>query len=194
MEALIFATSSQHKLDELRAILSETPILGLRDLGIVDEIPEEGNTLEENAIAKAKFLFEKTGATALAEDTGLEVHSLNGEPGVKTARYAGEERNMQKNIDKLLHALEEQEDRTARFRTIIALYSKAGVYTFEGIVTGTIAHQMEGDGGFGYDPVFIPDTYNASFAMLPQETKNAISHRARAVEALRQFLHEWKEE
>lgn len=188
MESFIFATSSDHKLSELRSILSGRTILGLRDLGIDEEIPEEGDTLEENAIAKAKFLFDHTGNTALAEDTGLEVSALGGEPGVKTARYAGEERDMAKNMAKLLDALESCSDRSAQFRTIIALYSHAGVITFEGIVEGTIAQHPSGEGGFGYDPVFIPDNFTETFACLPKEIKNAISHRAKAVEALKTYL------
>ena len=185
---LYFATTSEHKLSELRAMLTHWTVNGLRDVGIMDDIPENGATLEENAIAKAMFLFQKTGRPSLAEDTGLEVDSLDGQPGVKTARYAGEERDMQKNIAKLLQALEEKPDRSAQFRTIIALVSEAGIRTFEGLVRGTIARSPEGTGGFGYDPVFIPESYERTFAVLPTETKNSISHRARAVTQLLIFL------
>jgi len=169
-------------------MLPQRQVVGLRDIGFTEDIPEEGDTLEENAIAKAMYLFQKTGKPSLAEDTGLEVDALNGKPGVKTARYAGEERDMEKNIAKILLELEDKPDRSAQFRTIIALVTEDGTWTFEGLVRGTIAKLPEGSGGFGYDPVFIPDTYDQSFAMLPAETKNAISHRGRAVAQLLNFL------
>ncbi len=190
MKKLIFATSNPHKLEEIRDILSEYTILGLEDAGIIEEIQETGTTLEENAIIKAQYLFDKSGKPSFAEDTGLEVFALDGAPGVHTARYAGDERDPNKNMDLLLQNLMDKADRTARFRTVIAYISNQGRELFEGIVTGTIAYEKSGIGGFGYDPVFIPDGYDKSFASLSKEVKNKISHRARAVQALIDHLQQ----
>lgn len=188
MTTLVFATSSNHKLQEIRSMLPEMEVLGLRDIGITDDIPEDGDTLEENAVIKAQYLFDLTGSPSLAEDTGLEVTALNGAPGVKTARYAGEERDMAKNIARLLGELDGITDRSARFRTIIALISDQGILTFEGIVQGRIAEKPDGTGGFGYDPVFIPDGYDKTFGELPADIKNNVSHRAKAVQNLLAYL------
>jgi XTP/dITP diphosphohydrolase len=190
MKKLIFATSNPHKLEEIRDILPGYTILGLEDAGIIEEIQETGTTLEENAIIKAQYLFDKSGKPSFAEDTGLEVFALDGAPGVHTARYAGDERDPNKNMDLLLQNLMDKADRTARFRTVIAYISNQGRELFEGIVTGTIAYEKSGIGGFGYDPVFIPDGYDKSFASLTKEVKNKISHRARAVQALIDHLQQ----
>lgn len=189
-QTLLFATSNANKLEEIRDILGATNInvKGLIDLGFTDEIPETGNTLEENALIKAKFLYEKTGLSVLAEDTGLEVSALGDAPGVHTARYAGPARNADDNMDKLLQELSHKTDRTARFRTIIVLYDGRQTIYFEGIVTGNIAVQKSGIGGFGYDPLFIPAGYENTFAELPKSVKNKISHRAAAINKLCEYL------
>lgn len=188
MKTLVFATSNKHKLTELKAILPDFDIKGLSDIGIIEEIPETGSTLEENAWIKAKYLYDCTGQTSFSEDTGLEVDILGGHPGVHTARYAGEQRNPQDNMAKLLHELVDKSDRYAQFRTVIAMVDDSGVRYFEGLVRGKIALQKSGIEGFGYDPVFIPDGYDRTFAELSGEIKNQISHRARAVQKLVDFL------
>ena len=188
MKTLVFATSNKHKLTELKAILPDFDIKGLSDIGIIEEIPETGSTLEENAWIKAKYLYGCTGQTSFSEDTGLEVDILGGQPGVHTARYAGEQRNPQDNMAKLLHELVDKSDRYAQFRTVIAMVDDSGVRYFEGLVRGKIALQKSGIEGFGYDPVFIPDGYDRTFADLSGEIKNQISHRARAVQKLVDFL------
>jgi len=192
MNKLVFATNNEHKLDELRAMLPEFSVFGLKDININEDIEENGLTLTENACIKASFLFEKSGMPALAEDTGLEVFALNGQPGVHTARYAGEQRDPKDNMNKLLKALEGQQDRSAQFRTVITLVNGEETLYFEGIVMGKIGESMAGNAGFGYDPVFIPDGYDKSFAELDLSIKNQISHRARAVEKLKAYLNEWK--
>ena len=192
MNKLVFATHSEHKLDELKAMLPEFSVYGLKDIDIHDDIEENGQTLTENACIKASFLYAKSGMTALAEDTGLEVFALNGQPGVHTARYAGDQRDPIDNMNKLLNALEGQHDRSAQFRTVITLVSDEETLYFEGIVTGRIGETMSGTAGFGYDPVFIPDGYDKSFAELDGDIKNQISHRAKAVEKLKTYLNEWK--
>lgn len=188
MKTLVFATSNKHKLTELKAILPDFDIKGLSDIGIIEEIPETGSTLEENAWIKAKYLYDCTGQTSFSEDTGLEVDILGGHPGVHTARYAGEQRNPQDNMAKLLHELVDKSDRYAQFRTVIAMVDDSGVRYFEGLVRGKIAFQKSGIEGFGYDPVFIPEGYDRTFADLSGEIKNQISHRARAVQKLVDFL------
>ncbi|MCZ2100239.1 MAG: RdgB/HAM1 family non-canonical purine NTP pyrophosphatase [Chitinophagales bacterium] len=185
---LVFATANDHKLKELRSILALYEIQGLHDVGIFEEIPEDGETLEENALIKAKYLFNKTGLTALSEDTGLEVTVLAGAPGVHTARYAGDQKSPSDNMEKLLRALQDASDRSAQFRTVICYYDGQHPLYFEGIVRGHIAEQRSGKEGFGYDPVFIPDGYDKTFAALSDTIKNQISHRARAVAELLKYL------
>jgi XTP/dITP diphosphohydrolase len=189
-DTLLFATGNANKLQEIREILFNTDfdVKGLIDLGFNDEIPETGNTLEENALIKAVFLYEKTGLSVLAEDTGLEVSALNSEPGVHTAIYAGPARNADDNMDKLLRELSDKTDRTARFRTIIVLYDGKDARYFEGIVNGSIADQKSGTSGFGYDPIFIPAGYDKTFADLPKSVKNKISHRAAAINNLCEYI------
>ena len=190
MNTLVFATSNPNKLEEIRDILPGYTILGLEDVGITEEIQETGTTLEENAVIKAQYLFNKSGKPSFAEDTGLEVYALAGAPGVHTARYAGAERDPNNNMDLLLQNLVYKADRTARFRTVIAYISHQRTELFEGIVTGTIAYEKSGEGGFGYDPIFIPDGYDKTFASLSKEIKNNISHRARAVQQLIDHLQQ----
>lgn len=188
MKSLIFATANAHKLAELRAILPQFTIKSLTDIGIHEDIPETGLTLEENAYIKAKYLYDRTGAPSFSEDTGLEVMALDGQPGVHTARYAGDQRNPNDNMAKLLQALSNKADRTAQFRTVIAMVEDGNVKYFEGIVKGRIALEKSGNEGFGYDPIFIPDGYDHTFADLSSDIKNQISHRARAVQKLVEFL------
>jgi XTP/dITP diphosphohydrolase len=188
MKTLIFATANEHKLTEIRSILPHHEIKGLIDVGITEDIEETGLTLEENALIKAKYLFEKTQCISLSEDTGLEVDALEGAPGVHTARFAGDHKNPDDNMAKLLDLLGETESRSAQFRTVIALIDHDQTLYFEGIVKGSIAKVKSGNKGFGYDPVFIPDGYDRTFADLDVSIKNNISHRAKAVMKLVDYL------
>ena len=186
---LVFATNNAHKLEEVSAMLgTSVSLMSLNDIGCHTDIPETGTTLEENALIKARYIHEYYGMDCFADDTGLEVAALDGEPGVYSARYAGGAgHDSVANMKKLLARMEGVTDRRARFRTVIALILDAEVHEFEGIVRGTIATEPHGDGGFGYDPVFIPEGYDRTFAEL-SDVKNHISHRARAVERLVEFL------
>ena len=190
---IVFATNNKHKLDEIRSILgSRFEILSLNDIGCYADIPETANTLEGNAIQKARYIVENFGYDCFADDTGLEVPALGGEPGVHSARYAeGTDHDAEANMQKLLRCLADKDDRRAQFRTVICLARKEDVadYTlFEGVVKGTIAKEKQGTEGFGYDPIFVPEGYNESFAQLGMDIKNSISHRARAVEKLARYL------
>jgi len=189
MKKLVFATNNAHKLSEVKAILSDYEIVSLSEINCFDDIPETADTLEGNALIKAKFIFEKYGFDCFADDTGLEVDALNGEPGVYSARYAGEDHNSLNNMMKLLDKLGENPHREAHFRTVIALIEGGKVQYFEGKIDGKIAYSPRGEAGFGYDPVFVPSTYNLSFAELGAEEKNKISHRALAVQKLEAYLH-----
>lgn len=190
MKKLIFATNNKHKLAEIRAILQgKVEVVSLGDIACYDDIPETADTLEGNALLKARYIYDKYGAYCFADDTGLEVEALGGVPGVYSARYAGEGCSFQDNVNKLLDALEGVPvPRLARFRTVIALIDEAGEHLFEGIVSGEIQTEATGAGGFGYDPIFCPTGYHESFAVLGDELKNQISHRAKASEALAQYL------
>ena len=198
---IVFATNNQHKLQEIRDILgSEFEIVSLKDIGCDVDIPETGNTLEENAMQKAQYVYDHYNLSCFADDTGLEVEALNGEPGVHSARYAeGTDHDSEANMAKLLRNLEDKDNRKARFRTVIALIQKQDVCPcgctsikkvnrFEGIVDGSIATEKHGTAGFGYDPIFIPEGYDNSFAELGESIKNGISHRARAVAKLAEYL------
>ncbi len=189
-QKLLFATGNAHKLTELRQVLGQQyEIAGLKDLGIPTDIPETGVTLHENAAQKAQYLYEKLGTPCLAEDTGLEVEALDGAPGVYSARFAGPDCNAEENMKKLLNELEGCPNRKARFRTVIALVEGGEMTFFEGICPGTIARQSKGDKGFGYDPVFIPEGFDKTFAQMNAREKNAISHRKKAVELLARHLN-----
>jgi len=190
MRNLVFATANPHKLDEIRSILPEHQIFGLKDLDIEYDIPETGQTLKDNALIKANYLFNLTGTPSFSEDTGLEVDCLNGEPGVHTARYGGDERDSDKNMDKLLKNMEGEKNRKARFRTVIAFKTADKTLFFEGMAEGHIAIIKSGNQGFGYDPVFIPNGYDVTFADLNKAIKNKISHRAKAVHSLIQYLNQ----
>ncbi len=189
MENLIFATNNQNKVNEVRAVLGQKfNILPLKEAGIDIDIPEPHDTLEENASEKSETIFRLTGKDCFSEDTGLEVEALNGEPGVKSARYAGESRSFDANIDKLLKNLSEVGNKAARFRTVISLILDGKEYYFEGVCNGRIIPEKKGDNGFGYDPVFIPDGSELTFAEMDMKEKNKYSHRKKAMEKLISFL------
>jgi len=186
---LVFATNNKHKLEEVENIISNNiEVISLSDINCHDDIPETEKTLEGNALLKAKYVKEKYGFDCFADDTGLEVEVLNNAPGVYSARYAGPDHNAEANMNKLLDALNNKENRKARFRTVIALILNGKEYIFEGIISGIIIDEKRGCAGFGYDPVFIPDGYNQTFAEMGNELKNTISHRALAVKKLAAFL------
>lgn len=188
---LIFATNNRHKLEEVQAILGDTfRLLTPADCGITEDIPEEQPTLEGNALQKARYIHDRTGKNCFADDTGLEVEALNGEPGVYSARYAGESKDSGDNMDLLLKNLQGQSNRKARFRTAIALILNDEEHLFEGIVDGAIRQTKSGTEGFGYDPIFQPDGYDVTFAEMDLPAKNAISHRGRAIRKLTAFLKE----
>lgn len=189
MKKIVFATNNAHKLSEVSAILSDYEIVSLSEIRCFDNIPETADTLEGNALLKAQYIFEKFGINCFADDTGLEVDALNGEPGVYSARYAGEENNAHNNMMKLLERLSENTNREAHFRTVIALIEDGEVQYFEGRIDGQIAKEPQGRAGFGYDPIFVPLGYEKSFAELGTEEKNKISHRALAVQKLVSYLH-----
>ena len=189
MTEIIFATNNAHKLGEVQALLEgKFALKTLRECGITEDIPETAETLEGNALLKARYVHERTGADCFADDTGLEVEALGGAPGVRSARYAGDEHDFDANNALLLKNLEGESNRKARFRTVIALILGGKEHLFEGIVEGRIAESEAGCGGFGYDPLFIPDGYDCTFAEMSAEEKNAISHRGRAVQKLVAFL------
>jgi XTP/dITP diphosphohydrolase len=189
MSTIIFATNNQHKVHEMRAVIGERfHIITLKEAGILIDIPEPHDTLEANAVEKANVTFKITGTSVFSEDTGLEVAALNGAPGVKSARYAGEGRNFQSNIDKLLANLNNDADRSARFRTVICLLWNGEQYLFEGICEGVITKDQQGEKGFGYDPVFIPRGSDKTFAQMSMAEKNQYSHRRKATDQLIRFL------
>lgn len=186
---LYFATQNQHKLNEVRKKLGDSfSLLDLSEFNLTSEIPETGKTLEENALLKSKFIYDHFKVNCFADDSGLEVESLGNAPGVYSARYAGEPKNDEKNMDKLLSVLKDNPNRKARFRTVISLILNGNEYSFEGIIKGKIIEERRGNDGFGYDPIFVPDGYEKTFAELTLEEKNKISHRALAVEKLVNFL------
>ena len=191
MNEIIFATNNAHKLGEVQALLEgKFALKTLRECGITEDIPETAETLEGNALQKARYVYERTGADCFADDTGLEVDALGGAPGVRSARYAGEQHDFDANNALLLKNLEGESNRTARFRTVIALILGGKEYLFEGIVRGEIALEQHGEGGFGYDPLFFPEGGDLTFAQMSSEEKNAISHRGRAVRKLAEFLQQ----
>jgi len=186
---IVFATNNEHKLSEIRSILGDTiEVLSLKDIGCNVDIPETGTTLEENALQKAQYIYDHYHTDVFADDTGLEVDALGGAPGVYSARYAGDGHDSEANMTKLLHELGENNNRQARFRTVIALIQQGQVHEFEGIVNGQIIRERRGGEGFGYDPIFQPDGYDLTFAELGLEIKNTISHRARATQKLADYL------
>lgn len=187
---LVFATNNAHKLEEVAAILGDqVELLSLNDIGCQADIPETAETLEGNALLKSSYIYKNYHLDCFADDTGLEVETLNGAPGVYSARYAGgEEHDAQANMLKLLHELDGKENRKAQFRTAISLILDGKEYLFEGVIKGEIIKEKRGDSGFGYDPVFMPEGYDRTFAELGNDIKNQISHRALAVQKLCEFL------
>ena len=186
---IIFATNNKHKLKEVQAVLGDGyRLVTPSELGITEEIQEDRPTIEGNASQKSHYLYERTGADCFADDTGLEVEALGGEPGVRSARYAGPGHDSERNMELLLRNMEGITDRRARFRTVISLILDGKEYLFEGVIKGEIIKEKRGDSGFGYDPIFKPEGYEQTFAELGNETKNKISHRALAVQKLCEFL------
>lgn len=189
MKKIIFATNNLHKLSEIRSMVqNKFQLVSLQDLNLKEDIPETSDTVEGNALQKAQFVFNRFAIPCFADDTGLEVEALKGAPGVYSARYAGEYANYQDNVIKLLENLNGISARKARFKTVIAYIDQQQTKLFEGIINGTISTEPSGKGGFGYDPVFIPDGYDMSFAEMPASLKNRISHRAIATRKLIHFL------
>ena len=190
MNQLILATHNEHKAQEFRDILPQYSVQTLADLEHNEEIEETATDLEGNSLIKAETIFKRYGHVVISDDSGLEVDALNGAPGVYSARYAGEPRNDQRNTEKLLDKLHGAFNRDAQFRTVITLMNAEKSFQFEGIVSGTIAKSPRGKDGFGYDPVFVPEGYQQTFAELAADVKNKISHRANAIEKLLNFLNE----
>ena len=188
---LVFATNNQHKLNEIQALLGKTiNVLSLNDIDCNEDIPETGSTLEANALQKSEYIYNRYRVSCFADDTGLEIDALNGEPGVYSARYAGEEKDAEANMQKVLEKLMEQTNRNAKFRTVISLILDGVEYQFEGVVDGHILEERSGKQGFGYDPIFQPDGFEESFAEMDMALKNTISHRGRAIAKLIEFLKE----
>ena len=191
MESIVFATANPHKIQEVNELLGQLfTIIGLQEIGCTEDIPETQPTIEGNAIQKAQYVRDHYQQDCFAEDTGLEVDALHGEPGVYSARYAGPQRDAEDNMDLLLRKLEGVENRKARFKTVVALILNGQMHTFEGIVNGRIGFEKRGTGGFGYDPIFYPEAHDISFAEMDAMVKNAISHRGRAIRKLAAFLKE----
>ena len=188
---IVFATNNENKVKEISSILPVSwEIVSLKTIGLFEDIPETQDTLEGNALQKARFVKEKTGIDCFADDTGLEVKALNNEPGVYSARYAGNDRNDDRNIEKVLNKLENANDRSARFRTVIALILNGEEHQFEGIVEGRIVNEKLGSNGFGYDPIFEPENTGMTFAEMTMSEKNDCSHRARAFDKMASYLSE----
>ncbi len=189
MKQIVFATNNPNKLKEIQQMLDgKIEVISLKELKCEDDIPETEPTLEGNALLKAKYITEKFNVNCFADDTGLEVEALNGAPGVISARYAGEDQNAEANMAKLLSEMQGKTNRKARFRTVIALILDDEIHFFEGEVNGQIAEEKLGEKGFGYDPIFIPDGYDQSFAQLDASEKNKISHRGKAIQKLIRYL------
>jgi len=190
---LVFATNNQHKIKEIKNLIGEEfSIKSLGDIGFVGEIPETKMTIEGNASQKSFFIYDKYKINCFADDTGLEIKSLNGRPGVFSARYASDECDFNKNMNRVLDELKGKDDRSARFRTIISLIINGEEKTFEGIVNGKIIKRKKGKDGFGYDPIFLPDAYDLTFAEMSLAEKNIISHRARATKRLVEYLNSFR--
>ena len=190
---LVFASNNEHKIKEINSLLgSSFKLLGLRDINILEDIPEKEDLIEGNALAKARYVYNSSGMDVFADDTGLEIFALNGLPGVHSARFAGENKDSSANIEKVLSLLGSTESRKARFRTVIALILNNKEYLFEGVVDGSIIYEKRGTGGFGYDPIFIPEGKTSTFAEMTLAEKNTVSHRARAFTKLKEFLLQYR--
>ncbi|MDA8669798.1 RdgB/HAM1 family non-canonical purine NTP pyrophosphatase [Flavobacteriales bacterium] len=188
VKKIVFATRNPNKLKEIKYAIKSFEIVGLKDLGITEEIPETGDTLKKNALQKAKYVYDKTGLDCFSDDTGLEIEALNYRPGVYSAMYAGPDCNAENNMRKVLEELGEAPNRNAQFKTVIALILQGKEYFFEGLVSGEILKEKKGKDGFGYDPIFRPIGYKESFAEISIAQKNEISHRGLAVKKLVKFL------
>ncbi len=188
---ICFATNNKHKLQEINALLgSEFKVVGLAEIGCHEELAEDQETLEGNSLQKAEYVFKNYGVSCFADDTGLEVEALNGEPGVYSARYAGSQRSAEDNMNLLLANLQNKENHNAQFRTVVTLITSQGQNQFEGVLKGAIGKEKKGAGGFGYDPIFLPEGNSKTLAEMTMKEKNSMSHRARAVEKLVFFLKE----
>lgn len=189
MMKLVFATNNKNKIKEIKHLLNNSlEILSLEDIQCFEDIPETSDTIEGNAIQKAQYVYENYGYNCFADDTGLEIEALNGEPGIYSARYAGEEKNPEMNMNKVLDKLKNVSNRNARFKTVIALIIDGKTTCFEGIVEGEITHAKSGSEGFGYDPIFMPKGYNKTYSEMSLDIKNTMSHRAIATKKLIAFL------
>ena len=188
IKKIVFATGNLNKLKEIKSAIKSFEIVGLKDLGITEKIPETGDTLKKNALQKAKYVYDKTGLDCFSDDTGLEIEALNNRPGVYSAMYAGPDCNAENNMQKVLKELEGKTNRNAQFKTVIALILQGKEYFFEGLVSGEILKEKKGKDGFGYDPIFRPIGYKESFAEISIAQKNEISHRGLAVKKLVKFL------
>lgn len=186
---LVFASNNEHKIKEIKSLLGDSfRLLSLHDINISEDIPEEESLIEGNALAKARYVYNASGLNVFADDTGLEIAALDGLPGVHSARFAGEDKDSSENIKKVLYMLDTNENREARFRTVIALILDKKEYLFEGIVNGKIIYEKRGTMGFGYDPIFVPEGNHFTFAEMDLTEKNTISHRAQAFNKLKEFL------
>jgi XTP/dITP diphosphohydrolase len=189
---LVFASNNEHKIKEIKSLLGDSfRLLSLHDINISEDIPEEESLIEGNALAKARYVYNASGMDVFADDTGLEITALNGLPGVHSARFAGEDKDSSENIKKVLYLLGSNENREARFRTVIALILDKKEYLFEGIINGTIIYEKRGTMGFGYDPIFVPEGKHLTFAEMDLTEKNTISHRALAFRKLKEFLNQY---
>lgn len=193
MIKIVFATNNKNKIKEVQKLLpTNIELIGLKDIGCEDDIPETQHTIKGNSIQKVNYINSKYNLDCFADDTGLEISALNGDPGVLSARYAGSERNSKKNIEKVLKNLNNIKNRNARFKTVIALSYKGEILTFEGVCEGVISDEIQGDGGFGYDPIFKPKEINKTFAELSFDEKNKISHRAIAIKKFIDYFNKLK--
>ena len=188
LKKIVFATGNSNKLKEIKSAINSFEVVGLIDLGITEEVPETGTTLKENALQKAKYVYEKTGLNCFSDDTGLEIEALNNRPGVYSAMYAGDDCNAENNIQKVLKELSSIRNRKAKFKTVIALILNGKEYFFEGVVNGNILEEKKGNDGFGYDPIFKPEGHKETFAQMSIDLNNKISHRGLAVKKLVAFL------
>lgn len=189
---LIFATNNRHKAEEIQQLIPRSiRVLTLEDVGLTEEIPEEQGTLEGNASQKSRYIYDRFSRSCFADDTGLEIDALGGKPGVFSARYAGDDKDPEANMDKVLEKLKDEDNRRARFRTVISLILDGKELFFEGVVEGHILREKRGDEGFGYDPVFLPEGSSLTFAQMPMNMKNRISHRSRAIKKLANYLNQY---
>jgi len=189
---LIFATNNRNKAEEIQHLIPATiRVLTLEDVGLTEEIPEDQDTLEGNASQKCRFVYDRFSKNCFADDTGLEIDALDGKPGVYSARYAGEDKDPWANMDKVLEKLKDEDNRRARFRTVISLILDGKELFFEGVVEGHILREKRGEEGFGYDPIFLPEGSSLSFAQMPMNMKNRISHRSRAIKKLANYLNQY---